>query len=192
MLTRSWPVRTLADHRKLIETNFPGAVDEALRHYGAASDDAALPAVARAFADTQFNHGARLLARCMSRHGAPVWVYRFTRRRPGQNDGPHHGDEVAYVFGQLAIGRDRGELRYDEVDTALSARRTAAWAAFARSADPGAGVSASWPTYAAPGEQILDWGNRVVAGASGPTPALDFVDRFVQSRAGQGRSDSGD
>ncbi len=59
------------------------------------------PRVAELFADTQFNYGTRLLAQAMAGCEPRTWRYLFLRRRPGQLDGPHHGEEVAHVFGNL-------------------------------------------------------------------------------------------
>lgn len=180
LLTRSWPIRTQADHRALMAANFPGALDEALRHYGAASDAQALPQVALAFADTQFNAGARLLARCMARVEPRTWCYRFLRRRPGQADGPHHGDEVAYVFGHLAAGRTAEPLPFDDGDRAVSARMMQAWLAFAHRADPNTAGALHWPRYDETADPLLafDTAPRLVADSR--RDALDFLDRYAR------------
>ena len=176
LLTRAWPVRSGADHLALMRANFPQRLDEAMRHYGAESDAQALPRVAEAFADTQFNVGARLLARCMARHEPRVWRYIFTRRRPGQTDGPHHGDEVAYVFGQLAQGRGHEALPFDDTDTQLADAMAEAWVRFARDAGPGAPGGVAWPRHEATGDMHLSFGDHLSTGSGYRREVLDFLD----------------
>lgn len=182
LLTRAWPVRTLADHHALMAANFPGALDEALRHYGATRDEQALPQVALAFADTQFNDGARLLARCMARMEPRTWCYRFLRRRPGQSDGPHHGDEAAYVFGALAAGRTAEPLPFDETDRAVSQAMMQAWLAFARQGDPNPPGSADWPRYDERQDLLRAFDDEPRLVPDGRRDALDFLDRYFLPR----------
>ena len=179
LLTRSWPVRSVAEHRALMQANFPGRLDEALRHYGASDDTQALPRVAEAFADTQFNVGARLLGHCMARQEPRVWRYVFTRRRPGQLDGPHHGDEVAYVFGQLAQGRGQDALPFDPTDVQIADALASAWVSFARDADPGAPTGVEWPRFDAAQDRHLEFGDHVIAGSGYRRAALDFLDAIA-------------
>ena len=169
-------MRTVADHHALMQANFPTALDGALRHYGVADDAQALPRVAEAFADTQFNVGARLLGHCMARHEPRVWRYVFTRRRPGQADGPHHGDEVAYVFGALAQGRTGEALPFDAADARLSDLMAQAWVRFAHDADPGAPGGIEWPRHEATHDRHLEWGDEVRTGSGYRKAQLDFLD----------------
>lgn len=175
LLTRSWPVQTADDLRDLIRANFVGAEAQALLHYGCDRDDEASARIAQAFADTQFNAGARLLLRSMTRLGQPCWAYHFTRRRPGQVDGPHHGDEFGYAFGNLAVGRSGAGEPFDETDEWLSDAMAGAWARFAATGEPGAVAVLHWPGFDA-GEQHLEFGNELRTGSNPRWRALDFVD----------------
>jgi len=184
LLTRTWPVADAAAARALIEANFPRAAAEALAWYGPADDDGARAAVAAAFADTQFNDGARLLMRAMSRQEPRCHGYRFTRRRPGREHdpegGPHHGDEVAYVFGQLAAGRSGEPEPHDARDEAVADAMASAWVAFASGADLAAGVGRvpPWAPYAA-GEQWLEFGDTFRMVANPHDARLDFLDAYL-------------
>ncbi|QJW84724.1 carboxylesterase family protein [Ramlibacter terrae] len=108
-----------------------------------------------------------------ARHGAAGAAHRkyvFTRRRPGQPDGPHHGAEVAYVFGNLGAG---GEP-FDGGDEALSRTMRRARIAFAQSGNPGCrnGKATGPPTTTT----VL--GDRVEAGSGWRGPQLDFIERY--------------
>ena len=181
LLTRAWPVRDAADNRALVEANFARALDEAMGFYGAAHDHDAKARIAEAFADTQFNYGARLLLRAMTQQRQRCWRYLFTRRRPGQTDGPHHGDEVGYVFGQLAAGRTAAPEPFDATDEAVSAAMMRAWVAFARDGDPDTEGSAHWPAFEAGDELHLEFGDTVRTGTDDRRAQLDFLERYYSS-----------
>jgi para-nitrobenzyl esterase len=184
LLTRNWPIATLADHRAALAANFADDLEQALALYPALRDADARPAIAQAFADTQFNDGARLLLRAMTRLGMPCWRYLFSRRRPGQNDGPHHGDEVAHLFGNLAAGRGVEALPFDEADVAVSNAMAAAWVAFATDADPNAAGVAAWPRYdASTNDGPLAFGDRIEVVADARTAQLDFLDAYFAARS---------
>lgn len=173
-LTRPWPVDTLQAYEAQIEANFAGAQEQARALYPAATDAEARPAVAQMFADTQFNYGTRLLARSMAAREARTWRYLFTRRAPGAEDGPHHGEEVGYVFGNL--DQVPGA---DDQDRRLSDAMMQAWIGFARERDPNAGrPGAEWPRYDPAADNHLAFGDRVAAGARWRTAQLDFLERY--------------
>lgn len=178
LLTRTWPVDTLDAWRKQVDHNFGPAAAEAAALYPARSDAEARAAVAAMFADTQFNYGTRLLARSMARLAQPTWKYLFTRRRPGQADGPHHGEEVAHAFGNVEAG-GRGEtVRSDERDAALSRMMRRAWVAFAAQGDPNAAGLPRWDEYRAEDDNHLELGDEVRSGAAWRRAQLDFLERF--------------
>jgi hypothetical protein len=62
-------------------------LEEAIALYGATQDADAKLGIAAAFADTQFNYGARLLLQAMTDVGMPCWRYLFTRRRRAAQPG---------------------------------------------------------------------------------------------------------
>ena len=128
------------------------------------------------FADTQFNAGTRLLARTMAEQEARTWKYLFTRRRPGQPDGPQHGDEVGHVFGNLQAAWAGAT---DAADEDLSRTMRRAWVAFAANADPNVQGMPRWEAYRSADDNHLAFGDNVQPGAGWRRPQLDFLDRFL-------------
>jgi para-nitrobenzyl esterase len=175
LLTRSWPVDTLDAWRQQVEGNFGTAAAEAATLYPAHSDRQARSAVAAMFADTQFNAGTRLLARTMVEQEPRTWKYLFTRRRPGQPDGPQHGDEVGHVFGNLQAAWAGAT---DAADEDLSRTMRRAWVAFAANADPNVQGMPRWEAYRSADDNHLALGDSVQPGAGWRRPQLDFLDRF--------------
>jgi para-nitrobenzyl esterase len=175
LLTKTWPIKTLADYRELLRVNFGPSADAAAAVYPAGSDADVVPRVAEMFADTQFNFGTRLLARAMARKEPRTWRYLFARRPPGQADGPHHGEEVPYVFGNLDTVPDAAG---SPVDVAVSNAMLQSWIAFARGADPNAPGGHAWPRYSEAGDAFIVFGDGVTSGRAWRSAPLDFLERF--------------
>ncbi|HEY4069308.1 MAG TPA: carboxylesterase family protein [Burkholderiaceae bacterium] len=178
MLTAAWPVDTLEGYRRIVESNFASAVPSALSQYPAGSPSEARARVAEMFADTQFNYGARLLAQASSRQRRGTWRYLFDRRRPGQSDGPHHGDEVGYVFGNLERDRTGRVARHDAVDARVSAAMSEAWVAFARGGDPNMPGRTAWPAHTGDADEVLRFGETIGMEPDRRRAQLDFLEAF--------------
>lgn len=178
VLVKSWPADTRAQWQEQIARNFGSWADEAAALYPAATDGQARGAVAQMFADTQFNYGARLLARAMSAREPRTFKYLYTRRRPGQADGPHHGEEVAHAFGNVASGAPGETVAWDARDEALSAVMRRAWVAFAATGDPGTAGGPAWPRYTPDTDVHLELGDVVRPGGPWRRETLDFLERF--------------
>lgn len=181
VLTQAWDIDSLAAWRAQIDGNFGAFAAEAAALYPAASDAQARPAVAALFADTQFNFGTRLLAQCMTRLQQPAWKYLFTRRRPGQADGPHHGEEFAHAFGNVAAAPGGQVAPHDATDLALSAAMRRYWVAFAAAGDPNAAGLPSWDVWRPDQDNHLELGDVLRRGAGWRTAQLDFLDRFFSA-----------
>lgn len=177
----AWPVKDRAAYRGVVEENFGAATDAALARYPVASDAEALPRVAEIFADTQFNYGVWALSRAMAKSGKGTWRYLFSKKRSGQTAVPHHGDEVAFVFGTLGAPTRKGS-QFDASDTAVSETMTKLWAQFARTGDPnGAGVT--WPAYDPARDNYLEFGDTIREGTDWRRGQMDFLDRFFDGKA---------
>jgi para-nitrobenzyl esterase len=172
-LTAAWPTDTLAAYREQIDRNFAGAEAEARSLWPARSDAEARPAVAAMFADTQFNYGTRLLAQGMAKLEPRTFKYLFTRRRPGEQDGPHHGGEVAHAFGNVAATGAS-----NAVDEELSKVMRKAWVAFAANGDPNTAGVPRWDPYRSADDNHLVLGDRVEAGGPWRKAQLDFIEAF--------------
>lgn len=181
LLTASWPIKTRADYRAIIDANFAGMTDAALAAYPLEHDDEARQRVAAMFADCQFNYGTRLLAQSMTLAGQPVWRYLFTRRRPQQGDGPHHGDEVGHVFGNLAAARPGRPAAFDATDVAVSQAMMRAWTSFARTANPNTSAASEtpdWPRYRGADDNHLEFGDTLRQARAWRAAQLDFLEAF--------------
>ena len=182
-LTRSWPVDTLADWRRQLEANFGGASTAAAALYPVQADADVHAAMAAVFGDTQFNYGARLLARSMAHREAPTFKYLFTRRRPHQKDGPHHSDEISHAFGTLELAAPGEVPDYDGTDEALSRIMRTAWLRFAATGDPNGDGVPRWDAYRAPDDNHLELGDTVHPGGHWRSAQLDFLERFYDRGA---------
>jgi len=177
-LTQDWPVRSLEQYREFLRANFPGREEAFGALYPAETDDEVAARVAELFADTQFNYGIRLLARTMSARERRTWRYLFTRRHPGQKDGPHHTDEVPYVFGSLDVSAQRGGNAYDATDHAVSALMMKSWVAFAASGD----CAGAWPPYTTESERYLEIGDPTVPSHGWRGRMLDEIEDYYSIR----------
>jgi para-nitrobenzyl esterase len=176
-LIASWPVDDLAGWRTTIDANFPDAVDQAATLWPAHDDSAARPAVAAMFGDSQFQLGTRELARALRGAGKPVYRYLFTKQRAGTTDGPHHGGEVAYVFGHLdQPPAGAATTPPDTRDTELSRAITRAWAQFAQTGDPGDIDGVPWPTA---DQGLVELGDQTSVRAHWRDAQLDFLNAYA-------------
>jgi para-nitrobenzyl esterase len=178
LLTKTWPVDTLAACRQQVEANFGPAAAEAMALYPAPGDAQARAAVAAMFADTQFNYGTRLLAQCMAKLEPRTFKYLFERRRPDQKDGPHHGEEVAHAFGNFDRAPAGETASFDAKDAELSAVMRKAWVAFAATGDPNTIGVPRWEAYRPADDNHLSFGDEVKPGAAWRRAQLDFLERF--------------
>jgi carboxylesterase type B len=178
LLTRSWPVDTLAAYQAQLDANFAGATSEAASLYPARDGSQARAAVGAMFADTQFNYGTRLLAQCMSKLEPRTWKYLFARQRPKQADGPHHGDEVAHAFGNVEAAPPGEAADFDSTDLEVSRAMRKAWLAFAAHGDPNGAGAPQWEAYRSSDDNHLVFADETTDGAAWRKPQLDFLERF--------------
>lgn len=179
--TASWPIADLAEFKRLVEQNFPECPSRAFAHYPAGADAEVRRQVANMFGDTQFNYGARLLARSMASAGGRTWRYVFTRRYPGQREGPFHGQEVAYVFGNLdtRLWADRPAPPSDDDDRELSRVMRKAWLAFAKTGDPNNADIPKWDCFDPAQDNYLEFGDAVRADSGWRAEQLAFLDDYL-------------
>ena len=176
----AWPIKTVAEYRAFVTENFGSDTERALSFYPVREDSEVKRQLGHLFADTQFNYGVWALAREMTKSRQQVWRYLLTRRRPGQLDGPHHGEEVAYVFGALHQPRFGEVKKFDTTDEKLSTGIMEAWVNFARSADPNGAKAPNWPAYDAARETYLELGDTPKTGQGWRGPEMAFLDGFFE------------
>lgn len=177
-LTKGWPLGTVAQYEALLQANFGDWSAEASRLYPCRSDATVQTRVAELFADTQFNDGTRLLAQAMAAREPRTWRYLFLRRRPHQQDGPHHGDEVGHVFGTFADPVPGERAEFDATDALVSAAMMKAWVAFAHGGDPNAPGLPRWTAYDPAQDNHLAFADRLESGSRWRARQLDFLDRY--------------
>src|SRR5262245_36749207 len=125
------------------------ALDEAaatrvVDHYASALSTADTREIWRAiFGDNEMQMPCRAALDAHAAHG-PAYTYEFTWEGP--DVGSCHGIDIPFPFGNFVEGWD-AFVALDDDGRALSASMRAAWAAFARTGDPG------WPAY--PAARIL-------------------------------------
>ena len=191
LLTASWPIDTLAQYREMVDANFGAAASEVFALYPAQDGPQARARVGEIFADTQFNYGTRLLAQTMSRFEPNTWRYLFTRRRPHQTDGPHHGEEVAHVFGNVSSAAPGETADFNATDEAVSSAMMSAWLNFARCGNPNGqvdfdslvGPQFHWPVYEPARDNFACFADAQKVGEHWRQTQLDFLDGYYDGIA---------
>ncbi len=181
-LTAAWQITTNEALDKLIEESFGRSAKAARDLY--ADDGAQGPRaiVATMFADTQFNDGARGVARGLTAKGVPVYRYLLLRQRPDCGP-PNHGEDVPYVFNSLAAAAKLDPQPYDAADERLAEAIQNAWVRFAATGDPNGGDLPHWP---ASDSKYLELNDVVRVGEGWRKPQLDFLDAFFAASASAG------
>jgi para-nitrobenzyl esterase len=174
-LTAAWPITSRDALDKLIEESFGQAAGAARALYPSDGASNVREIVAAMFADTQFNDGARGVARGLMAKGAPVYRYLLLRRRPGLGP-PNHGEDVPYVFASLAAAAKLDPAPYDGTDERLAEAIQDAWVRFAAKGDPNGGSLPHWPVSAS--DDYLELDEPIRVGRGWRKPQLDFLDTY--------------
>lgn len=76
-----------------------------------------------------------------------VYTYHWTHAPPGQSNGPFHGSEINYVFGNLAYAAtlNNQTLNYTAEDYAIVNKIQSYWVNFMKNGDPNDGNLTYWP-----------------------------------------------
>lgn len=161
-------LRTVAAYRDYVRASFGAMADDVLAAYPA-EDDADVPrAWSRVFGDSQFNMGARGVARCNAAREPRTFRYAFTYRAiPGRP--ATHTDELPFVFGTVAP--------VAPAHRALAEAMMDAWARFAATGDPNGGDLPAWPAYDGESDRHFEFGDRLGAGTGWRADELDVLDR---------------
>jgi carboxylesterase type B len=182
-LTAAWDIKSREALDKLIDESFGRSAPQARALYGGDGPQGVRAAVAAMFADTQFNDGARGVARGLVAKGVPVYRYLLLRRRPGCGL-PNHGDDVPYVFASLAAAAKLDAAPYNEADERLAEAIQDAWVRFAATGDPNGGGLPYWPTSAGD-ERYLELDDAIGVGRGWRTQQLDFLDDYFARRGSE-------
>lgn len=173
-LTATWQITSQQALDKLIDESFGGSAAQARDVYLGGGGQSPREIVAAMFADTQFNDGARGVARGLAARGAPVYRYLLLRRRPGSGP-PNHGDDVPYVFDSLAAAAKLDPQPYDAADERLAEAVQDAWIRFATIGDPNGEGLPRWP---ASDSEYLELDDPPRVGRGWRDRQLDFIDDY--------------
>ena len=156
--------------------------DAILAAYPHATDEQATRSATQLRSDTTFNWGQYTWASLESFHGRnKAYVYYFDRPSAANPNGSGHGQEVAYVFGNLGIG---GRSAPTAEDQALSQQMQSYWVNFATRGDPNGPGLPPWPAFSTGHAEVMRFGVN-----PGPAPIpnqdrLKVLDAYYAWRRG--------
>jgi len=181
LLTKDWAIHSVDDYVQLVNLNFKTFAAQALALYPIKAEEEIRSCIAHLFADTQFNYGTRLLAQSNSNQVAKTWRYLFAKRRPSQMDGPHHGQEVAHVFGNLSAKVTPIENDFDYQDELISGAMLNYWVQFACTGNPNQEELPEWQPYNVASDHMIVFGADISKQDGFRKENLDFIDHFFQA-----------
>jgi len=190
--TTDWEASLLGAYPIKLEALLLGADAAAVRGAYSGLEE---PAVVQAwFEDSLFRGPARFLAGEMHRVGQPAWLYDFSyvaEARRGSVAGAAHGDDVAFVFGDLGMrGRWRAQSPPTAADRRMAAITMGYWVNFAKHGDPNRAGLPPWPRYERHTDQLLELAPMIdVRGPQRPG-ALRFLDGRYEAALGVPAQDS--
>jgi para-nitrobenzyl esterase len=127
-----------------------------LAAYPHATDEEAMRSSTQLRSDVIFNWGQYTWARLESSRGKhKAYVYYFDRPSAANPNGSGHGQEVAYVFGNLGVG---GRAAPTAEDRALSEQMQSYWVNFAIRGDPNGAGLPKWPAFTEADPLVMRFG----------------------------------
>lgn len=147
----------------LVRQGYGKEADAILSVFPHATDEQATRSATQLSSDTIFDWGQYTWARLESSHGKhSAYVYYFDRPSARDPNGSTHGQEVAYVFGNLG-GAGRPAPKAE--DLALSQQMQSYWVNFATKGDPNGPDLPVWPAFTEAAPLVMRFGVN-----PGPTP----------------------
>jgi len=166
----------------------PHAIDSALM-LGAANIVPVIVGTNRDEGDKWMGAPTRSFARLMSAHGAPVYLYIFSRvgdDSVNRKRGAYHSAEITFVFGRHhPILASAGSTAYDST---VAEAMSDYWVAFATSGDPNGpptpGKWPRWPRYQSSTDALLEIGPEIAARTMVKRAVYDSLDAAARARGG--------
>ncbi len=109
----------------------------------------------------------------------PVYAYLWTHVEPGPQSRRwrvFHSSEIPYVFGTLAVARNR---HFTPLDQAISRRMSRYWVNFVKTGSPNGPGLAHWPALTLHGLRIMRLGARAAPQPLLPGPVLKAMQAFI-------------
>ncbi|HZF28471.1 MAG TPA: carboxylesterase family protein [Gammaproteobacteria bacterium] len=140
---------TKAGYEQAIRAGYGEHADEILKTNPHATDADALQASRNIFRDSAFAWQTWAWAKLQTTKGKnPAYVYYFDHRTPQSPNGASHGDELGYVFRNLAPAA-RPE------DVAMAELVSSYWTNFAKTGNPNATGLPSWPVFSVAKQEAM-------------------------------------
>ncbi|WP_157976104.1 carboxylesterase/lipase family protein [Lewinella sp. IMCC34191] len=162
-------------YRSQVEERYGEQAENYLTYYPATNDSIARRSQQDAARDALFGIQNYTWANLHAGYAArPVYLYRFTRRVPGEGKygdyGAFHTGEVPYAYGNL----DQSDRPWTSVDYELSRSMLTYWVNFVKHGNPNAVGMPRWPVYSAAQKEMMILGDRLQATVLPDADRLDF------------------
>ncbi|MGH8221260.1 MAG: carboxylesterase/lipase family protein [Steroidobacteraceae bacterium] len=169
-----------ADFVAEVRKGYEKEADAILAVYPHATEAQSTRSATQLRSDTTFDWGQYTWARLESRDGRHnAYVYYFDRPTARNPNGSSHGQEVAYVFGNLGIG---GRPAPTEADRALSEQMQRYWVNFAKRGDPNGAGLPRWPVFTAAAPLVMRFGVEPGPAAIPHRDRLEALDAYYAWR----------
>jgi len=174
-------LHTVDEWERFLMARHPGAAQVVVARYRAGGAGEIREAAVRWVNDWWFHGSTRAVARAVAATGTPTFLYSFTRVSPGQpamggrRDRAPHSMEMAYLF-DAPIPLPTTLERFEDADRALARAIKGYWLQFAATGDPNGDGRPHWPRFLQSGDQHLELGSVIRAGAGLHREALDAYD----------------
>jgi para-nitrobenzyl esterase len=152
------PPVTIGDYQKFVQSKFGDKAAQVLAYFPVHSNEEAKKRFIYLHTCYYWTIPVYELARTLSKLGGNVYVYRFNRLAPKNQEsgiGVSHGEETPYVFGHL------GEEGYTEVDKKVSKAMMKYWVEFAKTGNPNIDGLPEWPKYTPERNKYLEFDNEI-------------------------------
>ncbi|MBK0379785.1 carboxylesterase/lipase family protein [Mucilaginibacter segetis] len=169
-------LKDAADYKAQMQHRFGDKAAEALKLYPGGNDSVAKVSQIRLSRDGLFGIQNYSWVNAQSaKNGAPVYLYRFTRRMPATPEfekyGAFHTGEVAYAYDNLKfVNRP-----FQPVDQQLANTMSAYWVNFTKNGNPNGKGLPEWPAYNTQTNMTMILGKETKAEPLPDKAALDFT-----------------
>ena len=166
---------TSADYGKWIKAEFRDRSKEIFTSFPVNDEEDMAVSANRFLTALWFTEPARFMARSIAARGGNAYLYHFThmpRYGLATELGAFHGQEIEFVFGDLA------SILATDDDRALSAAMMDYWTNFARTGDPNRADLIRWPVFDRKTEPYMEFGDMTVVGSGLENKTCDFIEHL--------------
>lgn len=162
--------------RPVLTKHYGQDADEVVEIYNLDDAETFLTGSSDMLGDDLFGVNMRYVAMKMENHGAPAYLYFFTRVPPSptQTAGAFHAAEIPFVFGthnDLFVAKD--------VDWELTDKVSSYWTNFARTGNPNGDGLPDWPQYTRANDTWLNINHDLQVEPVSRAQKLDLLERTL-------------